>query len=134
MDEAGQVALANLVAMSRSARNLVLLGDQMQLGQPIQGSHPGESGRSALAYWLDGQAVIPPDRGIFLKTSWRMHPRICDFVSAMVYDNRLQAEPSTALRVVKVPAGPSASALTPVSFLCQWCMTAILATAQKKPR
>ena len=105
VDEAGQVALANLVAMSRSARNLVLLGDQMQLGQPIQGSHPGESGRSALAYWLDGQAVVPPDRGIFLKTSWRMHPRICDFVSAMVYDHRLQAEPSTALRVVKVPDG-----------------------------
>jgi uncharacterized protein len=35
VDEAGQVALANLVAMSRSARNLVLLGDQMQLGQPV---------------------------------------------------------------------------------------------------
>jgi uncharacterized protein len=66
VDEAGQVALANLVAMSRSARNLVLLGDQMQLGQPIQGAHPGESGRSALAYWLDGQTVVPPDRGIFL--------------------------------------------------------------------
>jgi uncharacterized protein len=105
VDEAGQVALANLVAMSRSARNLVLLGDQMQLGQPIQGSHPGESGRSALAYWLDGQAVVPPDRGIFLKTSWRMHPHICDFISSMVYEDRLQAEPSTALRVVKVPDG-----------------------------
>ena len=105
VDEAGQVALANLVAMSPSARNLVLLGDQMQLGQPIQGSHPGDSGRSALDYWLDGHAVVPPDRGIFLPTSWRMHPRICDFVSAMVYADRLQAEPSTALRVVKVPDG-----------------------------
>jgi uncharacterized protein len=105
VDEAGQVALANLVAMSRSARNLVLLGDQMQLGQPVQGAHPGASGRSALAYWLDGQAVVPPDRGIFLRTSWRMHPSICDFVSAMVYEHRLQAEPSTALRVVKVPDG-----------------------------
>jgi uncharacterized protein len=34
------VAVANLVAMGLSARNLVLLGNQMQLGQPIQGDHP----------------------------------------------------------------------------------------------
>ena len=40
VDEAGQVSLANLVAMSLAAKNMVLLGDQMQLGQPIRGSHP----------------------------------------------------------------------------------------------
>ncbi len=83
VDEAGQVALANLLAISPSTRNLVLLGDQMQLGQPIQGSHPGESGRSSLAYLLDGQAVIPPERGIFLPTSWRLHPRICEFIDGV---------------------------------------------------
>src|SRR5207244_610683 len=48
VDEAGQVCLANLVGMSPSADNIVLLGDQMQLGQPTQGAHPGDSGRSAL--------------------------------------------------------------------------------------
>jgi uncharacterized protein len=37
IDEAGQVSLANAVATVRSARNLVLLGDQMQLEQPVQG-------------------------------------------------------------------------------------------------
>ena len=42
IDEAGQVALANALAMSRSTANLVLLGDQMQLEQPVQGSHPGD--------------------------------------------------------------------------------------------
>ncbi len=73
VDEAGQVALANLVAAGTCARNIVLLGDQMQLGQPIQGVHPGSSGESALDYLLDGQATIAPDRGIFLATSWRMH-------------------------------------------------------------
>ena len=41
VDEAGQVSLANTVAMTRCTRNLVLLGDQMQLEQPIQGAHPG---------------------------------------------------------------------------------------------
>jgi hypothetical protein len=50
IDEAGQVSLANLVGMSASTNNIVLMGDQMQLGQPIQGSHPGESGQSILEY------------------------------------------------------------------------------------
>lgn len=74
VDEAGQVATANLVAMATSARNMVLLGDQMQLSQPIQGVHPDESGRSALDFLLDGQATIAPNRGVFLATTWRMHP------------------------------------------------------------
>jgi len=58
VDEAGQVSVANLVAMGPAAKNLVLLGDQMQLGQPIQGSHPGESGRSTLEYLLQEHATI----------------------------------------------------------------------------
>ncbi|OQX06710.1 MAG: nuclease [Desulfobulbaceae bacterium A2] len=93
VDEAGQVALANLLAMSTSARNIVLLGDQMQLGQPIQGIHPGRSGESSLEYLLDGLATIPPEYGIFLKTTWRMHPAVCRFISDAVYDSRLEPEP-----------------------------------------
>jgi uncharacterized protein len=96
VDEAGQVSLANLIAMSTAARNLVLLGDQMQLGQPIQGSHPGESGLSALQYLLGDQATILADRGIFLSTSWRMHLDICDFISKLVYERRLVAHPDNA--------------------------------------
>lgn len=34
VDEAGQVSLANLLAMAACTNNIVLLGDQMQLGQP----------------------------------------------------------------------------------------------------
>lgn len=48
IDEAGQVSLANLIAMGVCAKNIVLLGDQMQLGQPLQGDHPGESGQALL--------------------------------------------------------------------------------------
>ncbi|WP_338828329.1 TM0106 family RecB-like putative nuclease [Bradyrhizobium sp. 27S5] len=40
VDEAGQVSVANIVAMGTCARNVVLVGDPMQLSQPIQGSHP----------------------------------------------------------------------------------------------
>jgi len=96
VDEAGQVALANLVAAGTCARNLVLLGDQMQLSQPVQGVHPGRSGDSALDYLLDGAATIARDRGIFLATSWRMHPAVCQFISDAVYDGRLAPEAANA--------------------------------------
>ena len=104
IDEAGQVSVANLVAMSPAAKNIVLLGDQMQLGQPVQGSHPGDSGESILEYYLQGHDTIPPDRGLFLDVSWRMHPGVCSFISEAVYESRLQAVSHTANRVVQLPS------------------------------
>ena len=95
IDEAGQVSLANLIAMGMCAKNLILLGDQMQLGQPIQGDHPGRSGESALDYLLDGEATIAPERGIFLEKTYRMHPDVCRFISDAIYDSRLHSDPST---------------------------------------
>jgi uncharacterized protein len=91
VDEAGQVSLGNMLAMAGTTRNIVLVGDQMQLAQPIQGAHPGESGLSALDYFLQGEATIAPDKGILLDTSWRMHPSICSFIAEAVYDGRLRA-------------------------------------------
>ena len=96
VDEAGQVSLGNLVAMARAAKSLVLVGDQMQLAQPIQGCHPRESGCSALDHLLEGHAVVPPERGIFLSRTWRMHPDLCGFVSAAVYDGQLRSEAGCA--------------------------------------
>jgi uncharacterized protein len=103
VDEAGQVSLANLAGMSRCARNVILMGDQMQLEQPIQGSHPGESGMSVLNYYLMGHATIPDKLGLFLGTSFRMHPNVCQFISEMVYDGRLQAAPENKNRALVVP-------------------------------
>jgi predicted RecB family nuclease len=100
VDEAGQVALANLIAAGTCARNIVLLGDQMQLSQPVQGVHPGRSGESGLDYLLDGAATIAADRGIFLATSYRMHPAVCRFISDAVYDGRLQPEAGNAARTL----------------------------------
>jgi predicted RecB family nuclease len=105
VDEAGQVSVGNLVGMARAAKNLVLLGDQMQLGQPIQGSHPGESGASILEYYLAGRQTIPPDKGLFLDTSWRMHPRICGFISEAMYERRLSTEAHTANRRILATPG-----------------------------
>jgi uncharacterized protein len=106
VDEAGQVSLANLVAMGPAAKNLVLLGDQMQLGQPIQGSHPGESGQSTLEYLLQEHATIPADFGVFLPRTWRLHPNLCHFISGAVYEDRLGCEAHTAERVLDAGAHP----------------------------
>ena len=89
IDEAGQVSIANLLAMARCSRNIVLVGDPMQLPQPLQGNHPGDSGRSCLEYLIDGHRVIPSERGVFMPVSRRMHPRVCNFISAAVYEGRL---------------------------------------------
>jgi uncharacterized protein len=114
IDEAGQVPLANAVAMARSANNLVLLGDQMQLEQPVQGSHPGDAGLSALQYALKDaekseedapvfHAVVPPDRGLFLAESRRMHPNVCQFISESIYEGRLGSIPECANQKIALP-------------------------------
>jgi uncharacterized protein len=92
IDEAGQVSLANFVAMGMSAKNTVLVGDQMQLSQPLKGTHPGSSGMSTLEYLLEEKSIIPPEQGIFLETTWRMHEQICTFISDAVYEGKLHPE------------------------------------------
>ena len=92
VDEAGQISLANVVAMSTSTESIVLLGDPQQLDQPMQGSHPPGADGSALAHVLAGAATIPPDRGLFLETTWRLHPVLCEFTSEVFYDDRLESE------------------------------------------
>lgn len=104
VDEAGQVALANIVAIGTSTDNLVLLGDQMQLGQPTQGIHPGESGKSVLDFLLEGHHTVQPDKGIFLGVSYRMHPAICKFISDTVYDSRLTSANETKYQTLVLNA------------------------------
>ena len=103
VDEASQVALANLIAVAGSAKNIVLMGDQMQLEQPIQGSHPGSSGLSALDYILGGHGVIPEDMGIFLERTYRMHPAVCYPLSEVVYEGKLKAAKNNDRQRVSVP-------------------------------
>lgn len=90
VDEAGQMSLANVLAVSQAARSLVLLGDPQQLEQPQQGSHPEGADVSALEHILGGHQTIPADRGLFLAETWRLAPSICDFTSEIFYEGRLQ--------------------------------------------
>lgn len=102
IDEAGQLSTANVVAMSSAAANIVLVGDQMQLGQPTQGTHPGEAGLSVLEFLLGQDATIPVERGIFLGETYRMRESICRFVSDAFYEGRLSANKRTASRSLRL--------------------------------
>jgi hypothetical protein len=101
IDEAAQMSLANVLAVSQAANNVVLLGDPRQLEQPIQGSHPDGANVSALDHILGPHATVPPDRGLFLPETWRLHPSICDFNSELFYEGRLFSRPGLENQKVK---------------------------------
>ena len=71
----------------------MLLGDPQQLDQPRKGSHPDGVGISALEHVLGGARTMPPDRGLFLGTTWRLHPAICAFTSELFYEGKLESKP-----------------------------------------
>ena len=94
VDEAGQLALADVLAAGVSADRLVLLGDPNQLPQVSQGLHPERAEASVLEHLLAGAQTVPPERGIFLERTWRLRPELCTFTSEAYYDGRLGwAEP-----------------------------------------
>jgi predicted RecB family nuclease len=105
IDEAGQVALADAIAMGTSARNVILLGDPLQLAQVSQGTHPEGAGASVLEHLLGDDATIPPERGVFLDRTRRMHPNVCAFISEVIYEDRLNAIPECAVQRIYAP-GP----------------------------
>jgi len=91
IDEAGQMSLANAIAVSGAASSLVLLGDPQQLDQPLQGVHPLGADRSVLAHVLDVHDTMPADIGLFLADTWLLHPDICAYTSETFYESRLSA-------------------------------------------
>jgi uncharacterized protein len=100
VDEAGQMSLANVLAIARATANLVLLGDPNQLEQPQKGSHPVGADVSALEHLLEGQPTMPAARGLFLPDTWRLHPQICAFTSEVFYAGKLTADETLARQQV----------------------------------
>ena len=105
IDEAGQISLADALAMGTAARNLILLGDPLQLAQVSQGVHPTGTGASVLEHLLGDAPTIPEDRGIFLERSFRMHPDVSAFISEIVYAGRLHSDDSAARRTTSFGTG-----------------------------
>jgi predicted RecB family nuclease len=94
IDEAGQLALADAIASANGARNLILLGDPLQLSQVAQAEHPDGSGSSVLEHILGDHATIPASQGVFISETRRMHPDVCQFISNQIYEGRLTSHVS----------------------------------------
>ena len=105
VDEAAQMSLANVLAVSQAATAVVLIGDPQQLDQPMQGSHPEGTDVSAFDHILGGERTVRADKGLFLEETWRLHPEICAYTSELFYDGKLHSRHGLEQQVVK-GAGP----------------------------
>jgi superfamily I DNA and/or RNA helicase len=106
-----QMSLANVLAVSQSAHTVVLVGDPQQLDQPTQGSHPDGVDLSALNHILGEQQTIPPDKGLFLEETWRLHPDICAFTSELFYAGKLRSKAGLDRLTINSPGPISGSGL-----------------------
>ncbi len=111
VDEAAQMSLANVLAVSQAAKAVVLIGDPQQLDQPMQGSHPEGTDVSALDHILGGERTIPLDKGLFLEETWRLHPAICAYTSELFYDGKLRSRDGLERQVINGSGPISGSGL-----------------------
>jgi len=105
VDEAGQFALADALAVGGAARNLILLGDPNQLPQVSQGAHPPGTNASVLGHLLGDEETVPEETGLFLEQTWRLRPEICDFISGAFYEGRLQPADVCLTRSIELGDG-----------------------------
>lgn len=113
VDEAGQLALPDTMAVATRGDYLLALGDPAQLPHVANGTHPLPVDRSALEHLCDGQTLLPPAHGLFLPVTHRMRDELTVPVSALAYDGQLRAHAATGdRRVDGVPAGLRATAVT----------------------
>ncbi len=79
VDEAGQISLANVVAISRADR-------QHRPARRSAAARPAAAGHASAGRRPVGAGPrprrrtrrSPPDRGLFLETTWRLHPDLCE--------------------------------------------------------
>jgi predicted RecB family nuclease len=100
VDEGGQFALADAIAVGTAARNLVLLGDPNQLSQVSQGAHPPGANASVLSHLLGEDETVRPGMGLFLEQTWRLRPEVNAYVSETFYEGRLEPAPVTSARSI----------------------------------
>ena len=122
VDEAGQYALVDIIAISRCARKVILLGDPQQLPMVLSAEHPEPADRSAMNHWLHGAGghpTVPPSHGVLLTKTRRMHPLTTEYISQAFYEGRLtthdQAQQEQRV-VIAAPEEPVAT-LSPLQVL-----------------
>jgi len=101
IDEAGQMSLADVLAVSQAGKKLVLLGDPQQLERPTKGSHPDGADKSALEHLLNGRKTIETGMGFLLPETWRLHPKLCRYTSGFFYDEKLSSHPVSQSRLIE---------------------------------
>jgi predicted RecB family nuclease len=106
VDEASQVPLADVLAISQAAKSAVLIGDPQQLARPGDASHPPGAELSGLEHILtdpklDKLKTMPASLGLFIDETKRLHPNVCDFTSAAFYEGRLHAHALTRSRILE---------------------------------
>jgi uncharacterized protein len=99
VDEAGQVGLANMAAMGRAARNIVLVGDPRQLPQVVQGAHPAPANLSCLDWMLGSH----PDTGRQTLTGTRF-PDAGAFWVPVPHEGNAQISPEEVAAIAKACA------------------------------
>ena len=52
---------------------------------------------------LEGQDIVPSNKGILLPTSYRLNPSICNFISESVYEGRLKPGENNYLQSLSAP-------------------------------
>lgn len=111
VDEAGQFSLVGILSIAHATKNIVLLGDPAQLQQPIQGSHPDGCEVSCLEYIMDDEKTLLKEKGVFLETTYRLHPDICTFNSELFYESKLFAIKENEYQVISGPTQFAGQAL-----------------------
>ena len=96
IDEAAQFSLVDAIAVSAATKNLILLGDPMQLTQVVQAVHPGGVDNSALGHYMGESEIIDETFGYFIEVTRRMHPKVNQPVSWLAYQQRLHSHPSAS--------------------------------------
>ena len=75
-----------------ASKNIILVGDHMQLPKPKTGKQEGNASLSPVEYIMEDKNTIADSRGIFLNKTYRMHDNISNYISENFYENRLKPD------------------------------------------
>jgi len=103
IDEAGQLALADALAVAQVAPRIIALGDPQQLAAPVQASHDASVDLSVLEHIAGENAVLSTHVGVFLDRSHRMHGALCAVIANLAYDGKLLPSEAAARRNITGP-------------------------------
>ena len=131
VDEAAQMSLANVLAVSQAAKTVVLIGDPQQLDQPTQGSHPEGTDASALDHILGGEQTI--GRGQRTVLGRDLAAASCDLRLYVRTLLRRQAPIKTGLEQ-QVTKGAGAVVGSGLYVICRSCTMGIKTARPKRRR